>query len=217
MVDVAFFSEYSRQPGRIGQPDLYYAAVTLPEPPGGCPAAPGTGVSGGGTGATPDPGPPALDPGVPTVLLGSERIQPQLDSNASGIAEAFESVAAATGAVNSISIYLDASSTSETLTAGLYADHDGHPGLLLAHGTATAKAGQWNAISLPAAAVTAGEHYWIALLGTGSGRIAFRDDPRGGCRSETTPSSMSLDSLPSAWSTGNEFGDCPASAYGTDR
>jgi hypothetical protein len=28
---------------------------------------------------------------------------------------------------------------------------------------------------------------------------------------------MSLDSLPSAWSTGNEFGDCPVSAYGTGR
>jgi hypothetical protein len=221
MVDVAFFSEYSQLPGRIGQPDLYYAAVTLPEPPGGCPPAPGMGDSGGsgadGGGATPDPGGPASDPGVPTVLLGDERIAPQLDTNPPGIAEAFESVAPATGTVDSISIYLDASSTGETLTAGLYADQDGHPGSLLAYGNATAKAGAWNAITLPAPTVTAGDHYWIALLGTGSGRIAFRDDPGGGCRSETTPSSMSLDSLPSAWSTGNEFGDCPVSAYGIGR
>jgi hypothetical protein len=225
MVDVAFFSEYSRLPGRIGQPDMYYAAVTLPEPPGGCPPAPGTadsGGDGGGSGQgggspTPEPGGPAPDPGVPTVLLGDELIGPQLDTNPPGIAEAFESVASATGTINSISIYLDASSTGETLTAGLYADHDGHPGSLLAHGSATARAGEWNAIPLSAAAATAGNRYWIALLGTGSGRIAFRDDPRGACRSETTPSSMSLDSLPSAWSTGNEFGDCPVSAYGIGR
>jgi hypothetical protein len=56
-----------------------------------------------------------------------------------------------------------------------------------------------------------------ALLGAGNGRIAFRNDRRGRCRSETTPLSMSLDSLPSEWSTGNEFGDCPVSAYGTGR
>lgn len=232
-VDVAFFSEYSQRPGRIGQPDLYYAAVRLPEPPGGCPPAPGLGGSDnsggsgsdqGGEGSTPDPGDPPPDPGDPppqpgalAVLLGDERLQPQRDANPAGIAEAFESVASATGTLGSISIYLDASSTSEKLTAGLYADHDGHPGSLLAQGNATAKAGEWNTIALPAAAMTAGDHYWIALLGTGSGHIAFRDDPQGGCHSETTPSSISLDTLPSAWSTGSEFGDCPVSAYGTGR
>ena len=225
-VDVAFFDEYSERPGRIGQPDLYYAAVRLPEPPGGCPPAPGldgpggsgaggSGSGQGGDGSTPDPGDPSPAPGSSAVLLGDKRLQPQPDTNPAGIAEAFESVASATGTLSSISIYLDTSSTGEQLTAGLYDDHDGHPGSLLAQGDAAPNAGEWNTISLSAAAMTAGHHYWIALLGTGAGRIAFRDDPQGGCHSETTPSSISLDALPSAWSTGNEFGDCPVSAYGS--
>ena len=62
-------------------------------------------------------------------------------------------------------------------------------------------------------AVTAGERYWIALLGTGSGQIAFRDQPAG-CRSETTPDALDLDTLPATWTTGSDWDDCPLSAYG---
>lgn len=225
-VDVVFFDEDSDRPGRAGagKPDLYYAAVTLPEPQGGCPPAPGLGGEGGSgppVGAPVDPpvGPP-VDPAVnppanpPAVLLGHDAIAPQVDANASGMAEAFQVAAAATGALRSISVYVDEASTGEMLTAGAYTDEDGHPGTLLARGEAVAaRAGEWNAIALPPTPIADGDRYWLAILGTGEGRLAFRDDPHGGCRSETTPSGLVLDALPPTWTTGNEYTDCPVSAY----
>jgi hypothetical protein len=109
-------------------------------------------------------------------------------------------------------VYLDASSDGERVAVGLYADADGHPGALLTQGSAAAKADGWNAIEVPDAAVTAGRRYWVALLGTGSGQIAFRDQPDD-CHSETTPDGLDLDALPASWTTGAEYDDCPLSAY----
>ena len=228
IVDVAFFDEDSDRPGRMGagKPDLFYAAVTLPAPPGGCPRAPGLDGSGGagaggdgaGPGVVDPPAPPPIDPppSAPTVLLGDEGIAPQVDYTASGMAEAFQSTASHDGTVRAISIYVDATSTDLTATAGLYDDDGGHPGSLLARGAPTVtRPGRWNAIALPSTTVKAGAHYWIALMGTGDGRLVFRDGPQGGCRSEATPSDLHLDALPSTWTTGNEYADCPVSAYAT--
>jgi hypothetical protein len=130
------------------------------------------------------------------------------------MAEAFQSIAATTGTLSSISVYLDASSTGERVAVGLYADAGGHPGELLAQGAADAKADAWNAVTIPDTRVAAGERYWLALLGAGQGQIAFRDQPQGGCRSETTPSDAGFDALPATWTTGSEWDDCPLSAYG---
>jgi len=100
------------------------------------------------------------------------------------------------------------------VVVGLYADGDGHPGPLLAQGTADPKGDGWNAIAIPDTAVRAGERYWIALLGLGTGDVRFRDEPEGECHSETTPWGLELDSLPASWTTGAEWDDCPLSAYG---
>jgi hypothetical protein len=228
IADVAFFDEDSDRAGRtgVGKPDLFYAAVTLPAPTGGCPRAPGlAGADGseagddgaGASGVDPPPDPPTDPPtSAPTVLLGNEGIAPQVDYTPSGMAEAFQSTASDDGTVGSISVYVDASSTDLTATAGLYADDGGHPGVLLASGdTTVARPGQWNTIAVPTTAVKAGERYWIALLGTGDGKLVFRDAPQGSCHSETTPAELTLDALPSTWMTGNEYTDCPVSAYGT--
>jgi hypothetical protein len=216
-LDVAFFDEYSEHPGRVGQPDLYYAAVALPEPPGGCPPAVGLGDA-----SPPDPPPPAEDPPppadnpppdpAPAVVLGTRNVQPQLDGNDAGMAEVFQTTATTAGTIESLSIYLDPASTAEKLVAGLYADDAGHPGALLAQGDAIIDAYGWQDVAVPATAVTAGERYWIGVLGAGGGRIAFRDAD-GDCRSETTPSSLTLDVLPATWSSGAEYDDCPVSAY----
>jgi hypothetical protein len=221
IVDVAFFAEYSLQPGRIGKPDLYYAAVTLPEPAGGCPAAGGKPPEEQPPAEQPPASePPAEEPPLsepsanPTTHVGEEGIGPQVDSNRSGMAEAFQSTAATTGKVSSISVYLDSSSTGDRFAVGLYADADGHPGALLTQGAADAKADAWNAVAVPDVAVTVGQRYWIALLGTGVGQIAFRDEPAG-CRSETTPADLELDALPATWTSGTDWDDCPLSAYGT--
>ena len=220
---MAFFAEYSLRPGRIGKPDLYYGAVTLPEPAGGCP------VGGGGSPPSeeqppsqepppseepPPSGPPAEQPPASdsATLLGEERIGTQIDANRSGMAEAFQTTAATTGTVSSISLYVDENSTGERFAVGLYADADGHPGALLTQGAADAKPGDWNAVAVPDTAVTAGQRYWIALVGTGPGQIAFRDRPDS-CHSETTHDGLDLDALPATWTTGTEYDDCPLSAY----
>jgi hypothetical protein len=254
IVDVAFFAEYSYQAGRIGKPDLYYAAVTLPEPAGGCPKP---GASDPPPASSPPPAgdppaddpppasepppaddpppasspppaddpPPASDPppaddpppaqtppAAATTLLGEDQIGPQTDGNRSGMAEAFQAAADKTGTVGSIKVYIDASSTGERVVVGLYTDDGGHPGALLTQGAVAAKADGWNAVDVAGAELTAGQRYWVALLGTGTGQIAFRDQPDA-CTSETTPDSLVLDALPKTWTTGATWDDCPLSAY----
>ena len=210
VVDVAFFDEDSDLAGRTGagEPDLFYAAVTLPKAADGCSAT-------GGEPPAQEP-PPAQDPppADPVTLLGQQALAPQVDYVPAGMAEAFQSVADSSGTIGSVSIYLDATSTGARLGVGLYADADGHPGPLLAQGAADAKGGGWNAVAIPDTAVKAGERYWIALLGLGQGEVRFRDVPEGQCNSETTPWSLTLDALPATWTTGAEWDDCPVSAYG---
>ena len=157
-------------------------------------------------GAAPPPPPPGA-------LLGDQNIEPALDDNALGSAEAFRTSAAATGTVTKLSIYVDSSSTAATLVAGIYADAAGHPGVLLAQGqTSTISAGAWNTITLPGASVSAGATYWIAILGTQSGVLRFRDGSAG-CTSETS-SQGNLTALPATWTTGKVWPSCPLSAYG---
>jgi outer membrane protein assembly factor BamB len=173
----------------------------------------GFGVSDGGTvrafaqGSPPPPPPPSH------VLLGDQLIESQLDDNVLGLAEAFQSTASASGTVGALLIYLDASSTAATLVAGLYADSAGHPGALIAQGSSSALTpGAWNTITIPGAIVTSGNPYWIAVLGTQSGTLRFRDR-NGGCNSETSTQS-NLTSLPSSWATGKIWPSCPLSGYG---
>jgi len=148
-------------------------------------------------------------------LLGDTRIESQLDSNAAGQAEAFQFRATATGTVGYLTIYLDGSSTTQQLAVGLYADASGHPGTLLAQARTTQpQAGAWNTIAIPAVKVVQWTRYWIAVLGSGSGQIAFRDTTRGFCASETS-AQTTLTSLPASWRTGARWATCRVSAYGS--
>jgi outer membrane protein assembly factor BamB len=149
-----------------------------------------------------------------TVLLGDPNAEPSLDSNSAGSAEAFQTTASASGTVGTLSVLLDATSTATNLYLGLYADNGGHPGALLAQANTTAPIrGAWNNFPISPTAITAGVRYWFAILGTGSGKPIFRDRASGSCKSETN-SQSSLSSLPSSWSTGTVYADCPLSAYG---
>jgi glucose/arabinose dehydrogenase len=160
------------------------------------------------------PPPPPPPPPAPTFLVGDQTIESGVDSNNLGMAEAFETTAAATGTVSSMSVYLDAGSTASRVVLGLYADGGAHPGALLTQGVVTAPtAGAWNAVTVPSASVTAGTRYWTAILGTGSGGLRFRDRS-GGCRSETSAQGT-LTALPATWTSGSLYTDCPLSAYGT--
>jgi len=148
-------------------------------------------------------------------LLGDTRVESQVDSNASGQAEAFPVNATATGSVASLAIYLDRSSTAQQLAVGLYADAGGHPGTRLTQGsTAQPQPGVWNTIAMPAANVVKGTRYWIAILSSGSGSVKFRDTNKGNCSSETS-AQTTLSSLPASWTTGARWATCRVSAYGS--
>lgn len=148
-----------------------------------------------------------------TVLFGSQVIEAQQDSNALGRAEAFQTTAAISGSLATLTIYVDSTSTAGRLYAGLYSNNAGNPGTLLTQGNITAiTAGAWNTISVPAVNITSGTTYWIAILGTTSGLIRFRDR-RGGCSSQAS-SQSNLTSLPATWTPGAKYTDCPISGYG---
>src|SRR5215471_5411410 len=120
-----------------------------------------------------------------TVLLGDTAVEGQRDSNSLGVAEAFAVTATGTGSLSTLNIYVDTSSTVQKISAGLYADKAGHPGALLTQGSITTiRTAAFNAISVPAVSVTSGAKYWIAILGSGSGAMFFRDRANGPCKGE---------------------------------
>ena len=91
------------------------------------------------------------------VLLGDQTIEPSQDSNTVGQAEAFQTTAALTGSIGSITVFVDASSASSVLFLGLYSDNAGHPGTLLTQGSISApQTGAWNTIGVATTSVTAG-------------------------------------------------------------
>jgi len=147
------------------------------------------------------------------VLLGDQAVEGQIDTAPAGQAAAFQSTALSNGSLGSLVIYLDASSTASQLVAGLYADAGGHPGALLGQAVNSHPlTGAWNSILLPATALVAGTPYWIAILATGNGTLAYRD-ARGACASEAS-ASATLTSLPRSWITGTSLAVCPASIFG---
>jgi len=147
------------------------------------------------------------------VLFGDQSIETQRDSNALGVAEAFQTTASAGGTLSSVLVYLDTTSSATRVYLGLYSDNAGHPGTLLSQGSSTSLTkGAWNTIPTTGATIAAGTKYWIAILGTTSGTPVFRD-ASGGCKSETNRT-RGLTALPGTWTTGTVYSDCPLSAYG---
>jgi outer membrane protein assembly factor BamB len=149
-----------------------------------------------------------------TTLLGNQTVQSKKDSDTAGRAEAFRTVATASGTLTQLTVYLDASSSATKLTAGVYGDSNGRPGALLGQGTINSPAaGGWNNVPIAGAQITIGSSYWIAILSpNGSGVLQFRIGSGGA--SETSASS-NLTALPSTWSTGSRYPDGPLAAYGS--
>jgi hypothetical protein len=150
-----------------------------------------------------------------TVMIGNQETETYLDKNPAGRAEAFPAVANTTGTIGTIALYLDPTSGSGPVYVGLYADSGSdHPGTLLGQGhTTTPSVGTWNQIPIASSSITAGQRYWIAVLGTQATSPYFRDRQTTACHSETTPSST-LTSLPTTWTTGTTWNTCYISAYG---
>src|SRR4051795_6786157 len=151
---------------------------------------------------------------APQTLIGNSTVQTTADSNEAGTAEAFKATASASGTTTQMSVYVASGNTAPTVVVGIYSDANGHPGTLLTKGTRSAPtAGAWNTVTVPAASLTAGQTYWVGLLGTG-GTLQFRSGSGAACRSEGSQSSR-LSTLPSTWATGATWGTCPPSAYAT--
>ena len=148
--------------------------------------------------------------------LGVKTIGSEVDANRAGMAEAFRAVAPADGTIHGLNVFVAKKTKAKTLVAGVYADAGGHPGALLASGSlASPASGAWNAVPIPATAITEGQSYWIALLGVG-GDLNLQDECCGGDGSQPseTSRSTSLSSLPAAWTTGTVYPqDGPVSAY----
>ena len=103
------------------------------------------------------------------------------------------------------------------MVLGVYSDRKGQPGALQEQATISSnlRAGSWNYVDVPPMPVTAGQRYWIAVLGPkGGGKISFRDAGAGG-RSKTS-GRPHLTLLPARWSgAAHTAATGPVSAYGT--
>ena len=157
---------------------------------------------------------PASPPPAGTTLLGSSSVQSLVDSNSAGSAEAFPATASASGSATKLKVYVGGGTSATSLIAGVYTDSSGHPRSLVTTGTLSSPAkGAWVTVTVPAASLTSGTKYWIALLGRG-GKLEIRDRSSSTCQSESSASS-SLTALPSTWSNGTRWGTCSVSAYAT--
>ncbi|NUR76463.1 MAG: Ig-like domain-containing protein [Thermoleophilia bacterium] len=157
--------------------------------------------------APPPPAPPAY-------IFGSQTVQPKIDSNAPGVAEAFKTTTANSGSVTQLRVYVDAGSTATSLVVGLYSNSaTNHPGTRLTTGTLSAPvAGQFNTVTVPAAGVTAGQTYWVAILGP-SGTLKFRDQGAVAAGSSEVSSTTGLTAMPTTWTSGASFSDGRLSAW----
>jgi PKD repeat protein len=147
-------------------------------------------------------------------VMGDQNKEPWVDFRAQGTAEAFQTVPAKSNVVTTVQFYLDASSTAKEVVAGIYKDNYGHPGTRIAQGKlSNLKAGAWNAIPISAASVTAGQPYWIAILGT-QGQVTFLDQVGSSTGTLETSASKTLTSLPYTWSGSATKKNAAMSVYG---
>jgi PKD repeat protein len=133
-------------------------------------------------------------------IMGDMDKEPWVDYQPKGRAQAHQVTATKSGSITEVQVYLDASATTaKKLVAGIYTDSYGHAKTLIAQGSlSTLKPGAWNAVTIPAAAVTSGQKYWIAILGA-DGQIGFLDRVGSGTGLMEKSSSRYLTSLPASW------------------
>jgi hypothetical protein len=158
----------------------------------------------------------AAEPSGP--LLGSSDVQPWVDSNPAGTAEAFQYTATRSAPATTLHVYLDEQNEATQVIVGVYDDAEGQPGALLATGQTTELVpGEWNPIPITSTTITAGRTYWLALLSPReSGTIRFRDLPAGAGGPTKLSGQSDLSArcgLPATWTTGHDFANAPASVY----
>jgi hypothetical protein len=148
-------------------------------------------------------------------LLGDADVEPHIDSNAAGTAEAFLTRAQYSGSLTRLHLWVNASSSASNIVVGIYSNRFGRPGVLEEHGTITnVRPGSWNYVDVPSMPVTAGQFYWVAVLGPrGGGPATFRDGPPQGLAMFSAR--RDLTALPAQWSAGRWTLSGSLSAFGS--
>lgn len=156
--------------------------------------------------------PSLASPGESSTLFGDTTVEPGLDSNTAGWAEAFPYTSRLDGRASSIEVYLAPQNKATSLVAGIYSNSSGDPRSLLTSGTLSSlKAGAWNKVPVASTSLKSGK-YWIGLLGR-RGVLYFNDRSSGSCVSESS-SQTSATSLSATWPAGGPtWSSCPLSAY----
>jgi len=147
-------------------------------------------------------------------IMGDKTLEPWVDYKPQGTAQAFQTVPQKTSVVTAVRVYLDSSSTATELVAGIYKNNNGHPGALVAQGKLSQlKSGAWNSVAIPVASVTAGQPYWIAILGS-KGQIGFLDQVGLSTGMMETSASATLTTLPSTWTGSVTKANAAMSVFG---
>jgi hypothetical protein len=158
----------------------------------------------------------AADDGA-QAIVGNTAVEPASDYTPEGKAEAFRTTASASGSVSELRLYVDGANQASTIFVGLYSDSRSHPDALLAKGTLSNPSTGWNSVAVSPADVTAGETYWIAVLGPEGGGKPYVRDRCCNAGSDVVRGSADgkLTDLPSQWTSGGwKQMNGPFSAYG---
>ena len=150
------------------------------------------------------------------LILGNNAFETNVGKPAPGVAQAFKATPVQKGVVSAIQVYLDGSSTTTELVAGIYSDNSGHPGNLVVQGKKVSpKAGATNTVPIVTTTLEAGKPYWIAILGS-NGQANYRYRANTTVPIETC-ATTGLTSLPSTCSTDGvpASNNGPMSAYVT--
>ncbi len=148
-------------------------------------------------------------------VAGDQNVESKVESIPAGVARMFKITPQTTQTLTNIQVYLDASSTAKTLIAAIYTTANGQPYALWGSTSVlAAQAGAWNSASMWPLSLSAGQSYWIAILGTG-GTVNLRGQTGTGTSvTETSASSTLMTSLPNAWTAGSVSTGGPTSVYG---
>ena len=132
-----------------------------------------------------------------------------------GRAEAYRTIATASGTVDELALYVAGTSEASALVLGLYADEGGTPTTLLGCKPHRGPGpGTWEKASVDIPGIVAGRAYSIGLLNPldSTGRLRWHDSNEPG-EPEQQSASLTLSQLPATWDPGPAWTGGPVSAY----
>ena len=141
-------------------------------------------------------------------LGGLSAVQPTMDSNPQGTAQAYQYVASRTGTTHTISFYVDSANTASAGLLGIYRNNGGDPGARLGRVAFTPHSG-WNTVTLSGVSIVRGHRYWLAEMGT-SGVLKYRDHIE---QEYSLPYSETRTGMPLNWVTGHRWSSGSASFF----